>query len=460
MAPAGRRADVGPMDTLSSALCGIGTGALLALAQRTPILAWLGLLPLGLAWALAGPLDLALAAALAGMIVHFPAVSSAPMRPLLPLNVGLGSVCWAVVFGGLSTLAPVHPAAALVALPLATVSIVLPPRLAGAPRWAANPLACSQEPWSAVVQVGRWGGDLVVSAMLGLAGGVLTVLTLAATGRVAPGSAIPPAVMGAVLVGGLLLLGAGRDRRARRRVASSERLRVAAVVADGPPPPEGESEGLWPLRSEDYRDVEGTITRYAPLVARAANEGARVVVLPEVGVYVDADGRERWVEAVQGWSRAHDVTIVAPFFHGAKPRNELVVVDPSGAVAEHEKQHPGPGIEPPRQRRLSPGPQAVCAGVPLSTVICVDLDYPDLVAPVRGAGGLLAVPANDWFGGFEELHHRTAIWAATRTGVTVVRATGHGISSVIDGAGRTLARCSSRGGPVVLVVDAPIAPPG
>jgi apolipoprotein N-acyltransferase len=54
---------------------------------------------------------------------------------------------------------------------------------------------------------------------------------------------------------------------------------------------------------------------------------------------------------------------------------------------------------------------------------------------------------------------RTAIWSAVLTGATVVRATGQGISSVIDGAGRVLAQASSAEGPVVLVVDAPIPSP-
>jgi apolipoprotein N-acyltransferase len=69
---------------------------------------------------------------------------------------------------------------------------------------------------------------------------------------------------------------------------------------------------------------------------------------------------------------------------------------------------------------------------------------------------VLCAPSNDWLDGFEERHHRTAVWAAVRTGTTVVRATGHGISAVFDGTGRVLARASSANGPVVLVVDAPV----
>jgi apolipoprotein N-acyltransferase len=66
---------------------------------------------------------------------------------------------------------------------------------------------------------------------------------------------------------------------------------------------------------------------------------------------------------------------------------------------------------------------------------------------------VLAAPSNDWFGGFEVLHHRSAVWSAVIGGVPIVRATGHGISSIYDVAGRVLLQQTSAAGPVVLVHD-------
>jgi predicted amidohydrolase len=205
-------------------------------------------------------------------------------------------------------------------------------------------------------------------------------------------------------------------------------------------------------------DVPATVRRYAPHVEAAVASGARLVVLPEVAVQVrDESERRDWVDAVSGWARAYAVTIVAPFFDASVPRNTLCVVEPEGVVFTYDKQHPGRGIEPPRTARMAPGPQRSSGRRwALSTVICVDLDYGDLVPPVRRAGGVLCAPSNDWLDGFEERHHRTAVWAAACTGTTVVRATGHGISAIFDGTGRVLARASSESGPVVLVVDAPV----
>ena len=122
-------------------------------------------------------------------------------------------------------------------------------------------------------------------------------------------------------------------------------------------------------------------------------------------------------------------------------------------VGRYEKQHPARGAEPPRLAKMEVGPHRLATGAALSTAICVDLDYSDTARSARRAGALLAVPSNDWFGGFEVLHHKSAVWAAVMGGVPVVRSTGHGISSIFDGAGHVLKQQSSAGGPVVLVAD-------
>lgn len=95
--------------------------------------------------------------------------------------------------------------------------------------------------------------------------------------------------------------------------------------------------------------------------------------------------------------------------------------------------------------------------LPLSTVICVDLDYADLIATARRVGGVLNVPANDW-PIFERMHHRTAVWSAAISGVPILRCAGHGTSSVYDGAGRVIATRNNLSGPSVLVADVPLAP--
>jgi predicted amidohydrolase len=441
-------------DDILIALIAGGASAFASWRARTmPPLGWIALAPIGFAMVRCGPMA-AVAGAVVGAFSSAPAVSSPILRKLLPLAVVPNALTWAVVSGIAGWLLRDHGAAWLaVLLPAAALVTSLPLRALGAPRWVSCPLACTQEPWLPAVHTARFGGELTTTALLAEASAalVLALPTAAQSPIVAAASAF---VVLVVLGLGLLAL-----ERTRRRIEQLPRQRVAAVVVDGPPPPGGGIiGGHWPIESPDYRDVPGTVRRYGPHIEAAVAAGAKLLVLPEVSVYVeDEASRKAWIDAVSEWACTHRVTIVAPFFDASVPRNTLCVIEPNGVAFTYDKQHPGRGIEPQRTTPMAPGPhRSAFREWALSTVICVDLDYGDLVPPVRRAGGMLCAPSNDWLDGFEELHHRTAVWAAACTGATVVRATGHGVSAVFDGTGRVLARASSQSGPVVLIVDAPV----
>lgn len=408
-----------------------------------PLVGWCACLPLALLALLRTPLEAGLAAALVGALASASAVWSPTLRQLVPLTAAASAVSW----GACVALAAWLAAGPwlVVAFPLAVVAALLPLRLLGAPRWVSNPLARTQQPWLVVVHTARLGGDLMTTAVLATAS---TSLALALCGyRWA-------AAAGATFVVAMLTYGWASLRRATSRVGRGSPQRVAAVVVDGKPPEHEELTGTWPVQSLEYRDVEGTLARYRPHVEEAARQGAKVIVLPEVSVYAENDeASERWLAKVEDWARALDVAIVAPYFDAATPKNTLAVIDKSGVVAHHDKQHPARGAEPPRAAKMEVGPHRLASGAALSTAICVDLDWSDTARSARRARALLAAPSNDWFGGFEVLHHNSAVWAAVIGGVPIVRAAGHGISSIYDGAGRVLKQQSSAGGPVMLVAD-------
>jgi apolipoprotein N-acyltransferase len=437
----------------TAATLGLPAGGLIIAAQRVPLLAFGALAPLGVL--MIGPSlgQVALAGALGGALSCAATVWTPTLRAIAPIAALAGGIGWASTFSLLAWAIPAQqPDWLLLALPLAAALAALPARLVGAPRWSGNSLACSQEPWLSVVHAARLGGDTTISALLGAASAIVALLL---TGR---GSTLP-LLLTAAGIAGLLGFGCYSLHRAERGVATAKRLRVAAVVADGPPPVDAALTGLWPAQSLDYRDVEGSARRYAPLIASAAMSGARLVVLPEASVYLDAAAMPRWFELVQGWAQQHDVVIVAPYFNATLPRNELVVFDARGVAAAHEKQHPARDIEPPCTKQLPVGPhtaQTQADTLRVSTAICVDLDYADTAHSARSAAALLAAPSNDWFGGFERMHHRTAVWTAVLSGVPIVRTTGHGISAIYDAAGHVLAQQSSQHGPVVLVADVPL----
>lgn len=411
--------------------------------KTLPLLGWCVLVPVALLALLRTPLEAGLAAGLVGGLASASGVWSRTLRALVPVTAATSTLSWGASAAGAAWLA--KGPWLVVALPLAMVVAVLPLRLiGGAPRFVNNPLARTQQPWLAVVHTARLGGDLMTTAVLATAS---TSVALALCGH------FWAAAAGAGFVVAVLTFGWASLRRATGRAGQGRLRRVAAVVVDGKPPEHGELTGLWPVQSPEYRDVEGTLTRYWPHVEEAARQGAKVIVLPEVSLFAENGAPARWCAAVEDWARALDVAIVAPYFDAAIPLNTLAVIDKSGVVAHYQKQHPARGAEPPRLAKMEVGPDRLATGAALSTAICVDLDYSDTAHSARRAGTLLAAPSNDWFGGFEVLHHRSAVWAAVMGGVPIVRSTGHGISSIYDGAGHVLNQQCSADGPVVLVAD-------
>ena len=442
-------------DWQMAAALGLLTGGLGVAALRIPLLAWVALAPLGVAMGTLPAGAAALAGSVAGGVVVVPSFPTRPLRPLLALGTAVSATSWGCVAAAVSAIWPEGARAwAIPLVPIFAVVSLLPLRVAGAPRTATNPLARTQERWLPVVHIARLGSDLCVSFVLGTSAGIATLLML--------GGPHGPSEFIALALAILLLavaLGFGRASylRAMRRVSGCRTLKVAAVVCDGPAS-DGPPDAAWPLRSPEYADVRATIERYAGPVSAAISAGARVLVLPELAVRVDASRRAEWIEAVVRWTQQQNVVIVAPYFDSERPVNELVMVGPVGVLARYEKQHPGP-IEPKRRTRMRPGLARIdgTEAVSISTVICVDLDYGDLIRPVARVGGLLAVPANDW-PGYEILHHRAAVWSAVMGGTSVLRATGHGISAAFDPAGRVIAEQSSLSdnGPVVLVTGVPV----
>ncbi len=408
-----------------------------------PVFGWFSLLPIVLLMIHRSPVEAGGAAAIVGGLMGASTVWSRTLRALLPLSAVPSALGWGVSTWVVASWVP-KPWFVL-AFPLAMIFATLPLRLAGAPRFISNPLARTQESWLLVVHTARFGGDLVTTA---------TLATASASVGLAFDGQLLAAAAGATFVVTMLALGGVSLWRAIRAAHRGRKVRVAAVVVDGKPRATGTSNGLWPAESPEYRDIRGTLERYRPHIEHAVSERASLVVLPEVSVYVEnEDARAQWLAGVESLARELDVVMVAPFFDGCTPKNTLVVVDRNGIVGSYDKQYPARGLEPACPKKMEVGPYSPCSGIPVSTAICVDLDHPDIARSARMARSLLAAPSNDWFDGFEVIHHRSAVWTAVIGGVPIVRATGHGISSIYDSAGRVLMHRTSAAGPVVLVGD-------
>jgi apolipoprotein N-acyltransferase len=445
------------MQEVSTAVgLGAATGLLTILAVRAP-LAWLGWLmlgPLAVALYLFPPLVAALAGLTAGAL--YTAVGMREIK--LPVSfavimTGIAAATWGLVSALAAWLWPDGvPAWGAVIVPAgafllsAAMRFGALPGQAGAVRYA-DPFLRSQELSLPVVHIARLGSDLVIAPLLALAA---TVPVLLLVHFPPSGASEVVAAISILAIGGALAFGFASYRRAVRRLRAGEAgesVRVAAVSADAT------FEGY--SRSPAYRDVDARIRQFEPLVARAIAGGARLIVLPEHAVIVTPETRERWLAALSGWAKKAGAPVVSGVFDTDLQHGQLLILDETGAVAAtYEKQHPMMGSEPKREARMHPA-LLDRDPFPVSGVVCCDMDFNDLVRPVARAGGILAVPANDWKGAAEELHHQSSVWPVVMAGVPLVRATGHGVSAVYDAAGEVLAQANSFDGPVVLLADVP-----
>jgi predicted amidohydrolase len=182
-----------------------------------------------------------------------------------------------------------------------------------------------------------------------------------------------------------------------------EKLRVAAVQ----------------MSSQD--DVGANLARAADLVARAADAGADLVLLPENFAYLGPEEGKRAVaepvgDAAQGpilgavakaaqRSRVHVIAGGMPerADDPARPYNACVVVSPDGkTVGKYRKVHlfdvdVGDGHRYCESASTTPGDAPVVvaiAGFSIGLSVCYDLRFPELYRKLAHAGAdLLVVPA-------------------------------------------------------------------
>jgi len=220
--------------------------------------------------------------------------------------------------------------------------------------------------------------------------------------------------------------------------------------------------------------------RIAALVARAAERGARLVVLPEYSSYfVDpmdetlaANAEEldgAFTLGLRELAELHGVVIVAGLVERAdaeRIRNTLVAVDGTGLLAVYRKQHLYDAFGQSESRWIEAGEVGAAAtfavdGLAFGLMTCYDLRFPEVARTLVDAGAeALVVPA-EWVRGPLKEHHWTTLLAARAIESTayVVAAdhptpVGVGHSAVIDPQGVVIAGVGTGEGIAVAELDA------
>ncbi|HLX10321.1 MAG TPA: nitrilase-related carbon-nitrogen hydrolase [Thermoanaerobaculia bacterium] len=121
--------------------------------------------------------------------------------------------------------------------------------------------------------------------------------------------------------------------------------------------------------------------------------------------------------------------------------NKLVLIAPDGTVAwQYRKARPVPGGEAahavPSDGRLRTLDTPLGR---LSTAICFDMDFPELLRQAGRAGAqVVLVPASDW-PAIDPWHAQMAAFRAIEEGFSMVRQTHNGLSLAVDYQGHVLA---------------------
>lgn len=198
---------------------------------------------------------------------------------------------------------------------------------------------------------------------------------------------------------------------------------------------------------------------YGKLAEEAAEQGAQVVVWPEMILSTEAAWDDSVTGAVASIAARTGAVQVVGFYHRDRKRNTAQVVGADGTLeAEYQKTHlvaametSLPGTEPAPVLALSGMEMA------LGVMICNDDVFTDVSRQLGHDGATVVVdPTWDWPAVATE-HEIIARVRAIENGFTLIRATQGGISQFIDPLGKTIASHSVFENPrQVLVGDIPV----
>jgi len=156
-----------------------------------------------------------------------------------------------------------------------------------------------------------------------------------------------------------------------------------------------------------WEDHDANFARLAPLIAGAATDGARLVVLTEMFSTGFSMAVERVAELPAGPSssflaaqaREHGVWLCGSLPErpraGARPYNQLVLAAPDGSTHRYAKIHPfGYGVEPEHYAAGDAFLTVDVEGVRCSFFVCYDLRFADEFWPLAPNTDCYVVPAN------------------------------------------------------------------
>lgn len=268
-------------------------------------------------------------------------------------------------------------------------------------------------------------GLIAFTSITGMAGIVFVLVTLQAMLVMAisyPESRrrMAVAATGLITVVGLMNIAAG--------VGSADKtLKVAAVgwnsVGAG---------NFDPQRKEGFEKL------FAEPVEQAAQAGAKLIVSPEMGFYIDKYDMAQWVDKVANLAIANEVFLAVGYLNAGEDENRMMFVSPDGKLLDEytktyltvfENSNKGDGQ--PKVIEID--------GIKVGGMICQDDNFTTISRWYGRLGvGLLAVPTLDWKT-VRTAHMQNSIHRTIESRYGIVRAAYEGISAIVSPRGEVLA---------------------
>jgi apolipoprotein N-acyltransferase len=403
------------------------SGALLAQAYSlNPFwpLAWVAPIPLLIAAIGASRLGALAYGAIAGvasmalMVSYF--LELGGIAPMLIVTL-TKAVIWGVMAYAVRSAARLLPAWAAVFVFPALMAGIDTLIAATSPHGSAGALAYSQMDFLPAIQVASLGGAPAITFVVTLFASAIAILI---TKRAFIASLAP-----ALIVAGVIAFGLFQIPVVEPEVPSGPpRMLNAALIA-------GDQFDGIPM---EWRSVWNA---YTPQIERAADEGRRIVLLPEKIAHLPPNERAVAIEQLAEIARRRDVLIVA----GADDETEQGRFNRAFAFMpqsweSYDKRHMIPGFE--SHFDLGTGPLIFeHADVRYGVAICKDMDFPDLGREYAGVD-IMLTPAWD-FTTDAWLHSRMAILRGVESGYVIARTARNGVLTVSDAYGRVTAEAPS-----------------
>jgi apolipoprotein N-acyltransferase len=195
---------------------------------------------------------------------------------------------------------------------------------------------------------------------------------------------------------------------------------------------------------------------YAEQVAKAAQQGARLVVTPEAAFAVyDDPARDPFATQLE-LAREHSAYLALGYLDTKSRENRIAFIGPTeGIIARYAKVH----LTPFESNPTGTGRPVLVMidGISVGAMICHDDNYTDIPRRYgRKATDIVVVPTEDW-GPVRKAHFQSSIHRAIESSYAIVRAAFNGISAIISPKGKRLAVSDHlHNSPNLLVAEVPV----